>query len=168
MLKNLNHRSNITISLFIAVTIIIGFFIFISNRNRTQVGEIESDQSQSAKTTKLIIKDVEILVEIANEPGEISQGLSGRNSLGEFDGMYFVLGERKVTTFWMKDMKFPLDIIWIDNGEIVYVVENAPVPNKSTPSFTPTQPATHVLEVNADFVKKHSIRVGDIVKTNHN
>ena len=62
----------------------------------------------------------------------------------------------------MKDMKFPIDIIWIDKGTIVYIVEKAPVPARDNiPAFTPDKLATHVLEVNAGFVSKHNIKIGD-------
>jgi len=162
----LNHRTIVIVLLLIALVIIVGFFIFVSNKE--QVADVELNQPKLPKTTKLVIKDVEISAEIADEPGKIVKGLSGRTSLGENSGMYFVLGKRKIASFWMKDMKFPLDIIWIDNGGIVYIVEEAPTPDDNIPSFTPTQPATHVLEVNAGFAKKHSIKIGDRVEVKRN
>jgi uncharacterized membrane protein (UPF0127 family) len=169
MFKVLNHRLNVVISLFIALAIIIGLFIFISNRDKTQVSDVESNQTHAAKTTKIIIKGVEISAEIADEPSEISQGLSGRDSLRENSGMYFDLGARRIATFWMRGMKFPIDIIWIDEVEVVYIVEDAPVPSdNSIPSFTSTKAATHVLEVNAGFVDKYNIKVGDKIDTGKN
>lgn len=80
--------------------------------------------------------------------------------------MYFVLGEKKIATFWMKDMLFSLDIIWIDNGKIVGINKNVSVPkNDIIPTYTSTQPITHVLEVNAGFASKHNIEVGSTVET---
>ena len=79
--------------------------------------------------------------------------------------MYFVLGEKKIATFWMKDMLFSLDIIWIDNGKIVGINENVSVPtNDIIPTYTSTQPITHILEVNAGFASKHNIEVGSTVE----
>ena len=160
MFRNVNHRTNVLVSFFIALAIIIGLVIFILNKDGQQVKQIKLNQPESIKTTKLVIKGVEIQAEIADEPSEISKGLSGRNFLGEDYGMYFDLGKRRVATFWMKGMLFPIDIIWIDDGKIVYVVKNASVPTENNvPTFTSDKPATHVLEVNSGFAKKHNIEV---------
>lgn len=78
--------------------------------------------------------------------------------------MYFELGERRQVTFWMKEMHFPLDIIWIDNGKIVGIEKNAPIPTSvNIPTFpSPTQ-VTNVLEVNAGFSDKNNLKTGDKV-----
>ena len=111
------------------------------------------------------IGDTKIIVEVADTKESLIQGLSGRKSLEENSGMYFVLGEKKIATFWMRDMTFPLDIIWIEDGKIVEINENAPVPtNDITPTYTSTQPVTHVLEVNAGFASKHNIELGSTVE----
>ncbi len=116
------------------------------------------------KYVSVEINNETIKAEIAKTPQQITGGLSGRKSLPKDEGMLFFLGGRRIATFWMKDMLFPIDIIWIDDGEIVYIVENAPIPTDAgTPSFTPDKPATHVLEVNAGFAQKHNIKVDDKV-----
>lgn len=110
----------------------------------------------------LDINGTKITVEIAKTPAELERGLSGRTSLGEREGMLFYLPERKIATFWMKDMKFPIDIIWIDNNTIAYFVENAAIPiGNGIPTYTPDKPATHVLEVNAGFIAEHNLKIGD-------
>jgi len=117
------------------------------------------------KEVTLRIGDTKIIVEVADTKESLIQGLSGRKSLEENSGMYFVLGEKKIATFWMRDMTFPLDIIWIEDGKIVEINENAPVPtNDITPTYTSTQPVTHVLEVNAGFASKHNIELGSTVE----
>jgi len=64
----------------------------------------------------------------------------------------------------MKEMKFSIDIIWIDNGKVVGFVENAPLPtDNEIPTFSSPSPVTHVLEVNAGFVNTHSLKVVDKV-----
>jgi uncharacterized membrane protein (UPF0127 family) len=114
--------------------------------------------------TQLKIGNKSLEVEIADEPGEIEQGLSGRNSLGENTGMYFILPRRQISSFWMNEMNFPLDIIWIDQGRVVGIEKNAPTPQGDTiPSFTSSQEVTHVLEVNAGWSDKVNLQVGDSV-----
>jgi len=116
--------------------------------------------------TYLKIGEVKIKTEIANTDEELTQGLSGRVSLEKNTGMYFVLGERRIATFWMKGMLFPLDIIWIDQDVVVGIDKNAPIPTtKRIPSFTSPAPVTHVLEVNADFTTENNIKVGDLLET---
>ena len=58
-----------------------------------------------------------------------------------------------------------IDIMWIDDDKIVYIVENASLPRgDNIPSYMPVVPANKVLEVNAGFVKKNNIKLGDITK----
>lgn len=169
MSRNINHRTSVLILLFIVLAVIIGLVVFILNKDGQQVKQIKLNQPESIKTTKLVIKDVEIIAEVVDEPSEISKGLSGRDSLEEKNGMYFDLGERKIATFWMKGMLFPIDIIWIDDGKIVYLVKNASVPTENNiPTFTSDKPATYVLEVNSGFVNKYNIKIGDSLEVKSN
>lgn len=95
---------------------------------------------------------VTIPVEVMRTPQQITQGLSGRSSLGPAKGMLFLLPSKQTPSFWMKDMKFPLDLIWIDNGRIIAVTHNVPAPSPGTPEsslpmYKPSAPVTAVLEV---------------------
>lgn len=62
-------------------------------------------------------------VEVVNTPLSIEQGLGGRGSL-EADGMLFVFDEQVQPVFWMKDMKFPIDLYWIKDGNIIGFEKN--------------------------------------------
>jgi len=139
--------------------LVLGLIVFFS------LNSAKYSLSDSPKNEiNLKIGSAQITAEVAQTPESIIQGLSERKSLEENSGMYFVLGEKKIATFWMKDMLFPLDIIWIDNGIIVEIDETAPIPtNNYVPSFTSQREVTHVLEVNSGFVDKHGIQKGDSV-----
>ena len=110
-----------------------------------------------------------INVEIANTPEERQQGLSGRTSLAVDGGMLFIFESKGVNpTFWMKEMLFPLDFIWIGSGKVVKIDKNVPIPAPNTPDsglklYTAGQPVDYVLEVNAGFSDSNSIKVGDSV-----
>lgn len=107
------------------------------------------------------IGEVSIRAEVADTNQKRIQGLSGRASLGENDGMLFVYPQKGMYGFWMKDMHFPLDFIWIDGDTIVGFNENVPfLKNTQLPSYYPPEPIDKVLEVNAGFIKKHSIGKG--------
>jgi uncharacterized membrane protein (UPF0127 family) len=119
-------------------------------------------------------------VEIASTTFEKARGLSGRDGLSDGTGMFFVFNVPSDYGFWMKDMKFPIDIIWIRSdspsqvspgetweGEVVGFAQNAgPESRKSLLGlkiYYPPEPADRVLEVNAGDVKKYGIKVGDSV-----
>lgn len=122
---------------------------------------------ENSKTVK--IRDREITVEIADTNSERQTGLSGKTSLGENDGMLFVFDKQNIMpSFWMKDMNFAIDIIWINDGKIEQIDKDAkPEPGKSDKDlkiYTPEKPIDYVLEVNSGFSEKHSFKVGDKVE----
>ena len=109
-----------------------------------------------------------VIAEIADTPEARMKGLSGRRSLPEFNGMLFVMDKADYVGIWMKDMKFPIDILWIRNGVIVDMEENAPPPAPGSrddmlPVYHPDVPADFVLEVRADFSRMHHVHIGDSV-----
>lgn len=111
---------------------------------------------------------VKVKVEIADTTAERKKGLSGRKSLEEDHGMLFSFEGKELTPgFWMKDMLFPLDIIWIKGDEIVKIDKNVAIPGKKETTFKlyyPPVSVNYVLEVNAGFSDKNKIKVGDTVK----
>ena len=103
-------------------------------------------------------------VEVVDTVVSMAQGLSGRESLPEGSGMLFVFDPPRPEAFWMKDMRFSIDIIWIRNGKVIGVVERAPVPSGSTiPTFSSAGVVDHVLEVPAGTVTLDALKVGDTV-----
>lgn len=104
-------------------------------------------------------------IEIADTPLTRSQGLSGRSSLNENEGMLFLFEAPETYSFWMKDMLFPIDIVWIRGERIVGFSEHAqPEPGKSLTALTmywPPEPVDTVLEINAGLIEKYNIRIGD-------
>ncbi len=117
------------------------------------------------KETILKIGDREFKVEVADTVASRARGLSGRESLAEDQGLFFVFSSSSQTGFWMKDMKFPIDIIWIKGDVVVGFSENVePELGKSMLSlkiYYPPEPVDRVLEINAGLVLKYGIKVGD-------
>src|SRR3989338_6297137 len=94
----------------------------------------------------------EILVELAKTPKAQTKGLSGRSKLAANHGMLFLFPFVEKRAFWMKDMNFSIDIIWINNGEIVDIAPNLPPAIEANPPvYYPRLPVNAVLEVNAGF-----------------
>lgn len=115
------------------------------------------------------INGASLLVEVASNADLRRIGLSGRGELGENSGMLFMFDRVDIYDFWMKDMKFPLDIIWIKNNKVADLEESVPpppvgAPDASLPVYKPEAPADLVLEVKAGFAQKNQVRIGDEVK----
>ncbi len=106
-------------------------------------------------------------VDIADTITKEAQGLSGRPGLAENEGMFFVFATSSPRTFWMKDMNFSIDIIWIKGETVVGFVENAqPESGKSVfqlKLYSSPQWVNRVLEVPAGTVEKLGVKAGDKV-----
>lgn len=116
--------------------------------------------------TTIVVGGKEILVEVASDDLTRQKGLSGRQSLGENVGMLFVFEAQNVRPgFWMKDMLIPIDIVWINDGEIIQInkdVQPEPgVSDRNLALYVPSGPIDYVLEVNAGFCERNLIEVGD-------
>jgi len=114
------------------------------------------------------INENKLYIELADTPNELAKGLSGKEGLNENEGMLFVFEEDSRPSFWMNDMSFSIDIIWINDGKITQVHQNVPFPNtnsddSSFPLYKPLGNIDYVLEVNAGYFKKHNIAIGDEV-----
>lgn len=112
----------------------------------------------------LLAGGVQIEVEIADNPVEQTRGLSGRGELCRDCGMLFIFKNAGMRTFWMKDMKFPLDIIYIQDHKITEIYENIQAPTSRDPQprqVSSQRPADMVLEVNAGFAKDNELKIGD-------
>jgi uncharacterized membrane protein (UPF0127 family) len=106
--------------------------------------------------------------EAATTMTERARGLSFRPSLGENQGMLFLFGKPAAQSFWMKDMNFPIDIIWIGGDAVLGFAQNA-APQPGVPLWGLTlyrspDGTDKVLEVNAGTVAKDGIKVGDRVQ----
>jgi uncharacterized membrane protein (UPF0127 family) len=95
---------------------------------------------------------------LANDPAKQSKGLGLRDSLPSDQGMLFPFGSRQKLCFWMKDMRFPIDMIWLDGSRKVVAVEKAVKPDTYPQSYC--YQASYVLELNAGDADKASIRQG--------
>ena len=116
---------------------------------------------------KVSIEGYELSAEIPVTGELMSKGLSVKNQLRENESMLFVYEEPLRHTFWMKDMKFPIDIIWLDsNGKIVHIEENLmPCPLVLIcPSYAPNADSQYVLETIAGFAQRHNISLGTTIK----
>lgn len=108
----------------------------------------------------------ELRVEIADSPEETTRGLSGRESMGTDEGMLFVFNDTRKHTFWMKDMQFPLDILWIRDGAVVEIAADMPAPKEGglPEIYRPSETANMVLELNAGRAAEIGLEIGSEIE----
>lgn len=143
---------------FLYWVIAIGFFaVLVFALFKKQDVVVEKDKY--VKIGEVVLK-----TDTAETREEREQGLSGRTELKEDESLLFIFDYSGIYSFWMKDMNFPIDMIWIgENGEIVYIKKNAE-PSSYPEAFTPTGNAKYVLETVSGFADKNNIKVGDKVE----
>src|SRR3989344_2699576 len=113
------------------------------------------------KDKKVEIINLPLKIEVANTDTKRVKGLSGRENLPQDAGGLFIFEKPDKYGFWMKDMNFAIDIVWLDEtGEIVHLEKNV-APATYPEIFYPSAAAIYVLETNAGFFGTQNIRVGE-------
>lgn len=100
----------------------------------------------------LRFKDRTIYMERVNKPEDLSKGLGGRSNMPKNHGMLFVYDNAGIHCHWMKDMRFALDMIWLDESKKVIKVQENIAPETYPQNFCPDSPAKYVIELNAGTV----------------
>lgn len=106
------------------------------------------------ETTKLFVSDDECKRRV---------GLSGKEALKDSEGMFFVFEEKDYNGIWMKDMKFPIDIIWLDEEYSVVEIEENVLPETFPKIFGDKTLSKYVIEVSSGFVGRFGLNIGDII-----
>lgn len=147
----------------IIIILISGLLIF--NRLEKQV---QNSEKPGVIITNENGQKINVTTEIADTPKKHQQGLSNHQPLQENQGMLFVFNEKQIQSFWMKNMLFPLDIIWIEDNRIAKINANL-APEGETPQniYKSDIPVNYVLEVPAGFCQKNNIKIGDKVFYNY-
>ncbi len=111
-----------------------------------------------------------IFLEIADTDFARAKGLSERESLEENEGMLFLFSEKGRYGFWMKDVRFPIDIVWLDGDGVVWIEKNVPpeigIPDHRLSVYAPDNDADKVLEIRAGKADETGLKIGDHVTLN--
>ena len=98
---------------------------------------------------------------IMDDEAERERGLSGTDNLPEGEAMLFVFPSDNTWGIWMKDMKYPIDIVWLDSDKkVVYTIKDAQ-PSSYPKIFQPVEKARYVIELPNGTIEKTGIAVGD-------
>jgi len=171
VLCDFNMSRKLLLTLLFLLVFAIAVFVLIK---WSQKNNLSSEVSQTATKTitgtekkEILVGPNKLLVEIAGTNVKRAKGLGGRDSLGENEGMLFIFEKPDYYSFWMKDMKIPLDFIWISGNEIKDITKNIPPPKNSSDrlqTYRPIEKVDKVLEVNSGWVESHNVKIGDEIR----
>ncbi len=108
----------------------------------------------------LTLGNTKIKVELADTSAKQAQGLSGHESLDQDSGMLFIFDQPGHYGFWMKDMYFAIDMIWLDSDWRVVSISQNISPSTYPTAFYPATPAQYVLEVKANWATQNNVATG--------
>jgi uncharacterized protein len=117
----------------------------------------QAAQVPDRQTATITVGTTPLNVELAITPAERERGLGYRAGLDPGTGMLFIDDSAKVQTFWMKGMRFCLDIVWIDGAQIVGAAQSVcpmpyGTPDNQLPIYSSPEPVQYVLEVPAGWL----------------
>lgn len=160
--KLLSIRSLFYFGLFVA-TWLVGLYLHTSDKPKIYV----LDSPQNIKLTECMRvggngEICQAILEVADDDAERMKGLSGRDSMDYSRGMLFLDTEEQLQCFWMKDMKFPLDILWLNDEKQIIKAEYNVNPDTYPKQFC-AENTRYVIELNAGRALELSLVVGQSV-----
>ncbi len=125
--------------------------------------------NEDKRISFLEINGQTLRIEVADTDSERMKGLSGRENIGENEGLLFVFEKEGNYGFWMKDMNFPIDIAWINKDKKIINIEKNVSPDTYPKvfygsDFIKNEKSLYVLETSAGFFEKNKIEIGDVLK----
>ncbi len=167
--------------------LLVGLFLLATSCGRTPSIDPQPQTQSSSYNHQLTVGDKSLFVEIVSDENKMQTGLSYREKMDDNNGMLFDFENKKASPkFWMKDMLFDIDLIWIADKKIIGITPNVPRPQSPSahdsggqaapignwkleignlPTYSPPAEVDQVLEVNVGWSEKNKIKVGDEVRT---
>jgi hypothetical protein len=125
----------------------------------------EDGQATATAAASLEIRGRPVELELALTPEVQARGLGYRDALAWNHGMLFVYARPAFQRFWMRGMRFDIDIVWIRGDRIVDISHSVPhQPGGDGPTVSPRELCDRVLEVPAGYALAHGWRPGDRVR----
>jgi len=161
------YKKNKILTALLVILLFLIFMFFVWRWENSLLGvENQKENFQNSFTELLFDNGATIRLEIADSPELRARGLSGREGLNENTGLFFIFDEPGWHGIWMKEMNFPIDIVWLDEELKIINSSRSVSPDTYPQVFYPSSPALYVLEVNAGFLGKNRIKDGETVQLN--
>lgn len=142
---------------------VVGIFIILIGIAFLMPKQSIAPVSTTATSTMLTLGGKMFTVETVRTAADTEKGLSGHAPLGESGGMLFVFDTPKKYGFWMKDMTFPIDIIWIGADYKITHIEKSLAPSTYPTVYYPESDSLYVLEIASGQSDLLHIQKGDMV-----
>lgn len=133
-----------------------------NNTRNSQAFVLETDDNMKIDGF-ITVKKFKIPVHLAKSEAERIKGLSDLHSINKKHGMLFVFENSDYQSMWMKDMLFPIDIIWIDEDYRIVHIEKNISPDTYPKIFTAPVKARFVLELKAGMGKYYNLLASDLI-----
>ncbi len=149
--------------IFVVALAVVGALIYFGMNNKLNI----LPQKEMATA---VIGGQTFNLEVVRAPEAMAQGLAGRDSVGDRDGMLFVFEKPGVEAFWMKGMKFAIDIVWVRGNKIVGLDKNAApavgnLPSGSgLPVYSSPDLVDKVIEVKSGTADELRLNTGNTVE----
>lgn len=153
------HSTKTAAVLWIVILLSLVAFVFLKLNTPKQI----IDQSFSVRDIRIAEKNYSVYE--ARTPIQREIGLSAFNSIKDNEGMLFYFDDLGRPAFWMKNMKFPIDIIWLKDWTVIQITPDIAVePNDKFTDYLPQHDVNEVLEIKAGQSQKDGIKVGDVLE----
>ena len=147
----------------IIILLFVCIFSILNKNYQNKILKENQTTNSSNIINRVKINDIVLKVEVASSNKERAKGLSDRESLSADTGMLFVFNNSGKYSFWMKDMNFPIDIIWIDENSKIVFIEKDAKPESYPALLGGLVDSKYVLETISGFASKNNIKIGDRV-----
>ncbi|NCT00071.1 DUF192 domain-containing protein [Candidatus Parcubacteria bacterium] len=117
------------------------------------------NQDEPSQNTVMSFGGRELSVKVADTPESRAHGLSGLDLLPAGEGLLFVFEAPESPGFWMKDMNFPIDILWFDSEKKLVDITEDFLPESFPETVYPIEPVMYVLETNINEFEN----IGDLI-----
>jgi len=140
---------------FITIICILILFVY-------QITKTNGASLKPVSTNFVVIKNRKVFLDVADNREKITQGLMGVDNIEENQGMVFLFKKPDYKTFWMKNMKISLDIVFISNEKVVKMYKEVPVCEKNPcPLYGSKYKIDSVIEFKKGFCEKYNVKIGD-------
>ena len=158
-----NNTFRRVVKIALKAALLVGVYFLFSTYSLPAYYSVKAfvEERFMADSRVIILGESAVTIEVVDTDEGRIKGLSGRETLQSGNGMFFVFDEVGLHGIWMKDMNFPIDILWFDQyGSLIHIEEHV-TPESYPETFYPISPSKYVLELSAGYVKDRGIKLGD-------
>lgn len=153
---------NFVVFVKFAMSVVV-FMIFLQTVPLITAASNEISKTILYDIRAVVIAESTVVAKVADSDIKREKGLSNSEPIKDNEGMIFFFPKSEQHGIWMKEMNYPIDIIWVDQNYTVIHTETDVQPSTYPKVFDAPKPSKYVIEVPVGFIKKGGIRIGDMM-----